>query len=195
MNTLDLARNLRNNLGVKVAFWGIFCSDELLNLVIEKEVINKPIVLIVNTLRTFDDREKMGHWVCFHFTRDKAVFFDSFGLDPRVYCREFYSFVEKTSFNWFRFKVQLQPPESIKCGLYSFMFCHYLSYHELLDTVKFIREMFSERDKFGNDFVVSQYFIENMKDPKCSIWRNLEEKAITYNECLLLTKRYFLSLL
>lgn len=181
MNTNDLTINLQSNLGDRIDFIGVFCSDQLEGLDLKSR---KPIAFIANTLTSDADVTLMGHWVSFYITHDKVVFFDSYGLDPRIYCRGFRKFVEKIDLKWYAFKIQFQPLKSIKCGLYVLMFIHHISLHNLKGTVVFISKAFSKLNKKKNDDLVTKYFFDNINTRDCRMWKEMTKKAITYNECI-----------
>ena len=190
MDTVELNTSLKDRLGDNVEYVGIYCSDELDGIVNPSEMREKPIVFIANTLQTTDENI-LGHWLCFYISlkENVAIYFDSFGLDPRMYGKGFRRLINNSPFEWFGFKEQLQPVNSVKCGLYVLMFIHHISFSNLRETVCFVHRLFSERHRIRNDKLVTQYFFKHINQTGCESWKGLINKAISYKECLSLIKR------
>ena len=189
MDTVELNNSLRNRLGDNVKYVGIYCSDELEGILNPSQMREKPIVFIANTLESTDENI-LGHWLCFYISlkENVAICFDSFGLDPRMYGKRFRKFINNSSFEWFGFKDQLQPANSVKCGLYALMFIHHVSVSSLRETVRFVQRLFSERHRIRNDKLVTEYIFKYINQTGCESWKGLINKAITYKECLSLIK-------
>ena len=141
-------------------------------------------MLISNTLRTFDERHKMGHWVVFYIDGRVLFFLDSFGLEPSIYCHEFASFINKHNhLKRYSLKRPLQPLASITCGLFAFFFVHFISHHNLLKCLRYSQLKFSTRHKSLNDTFVKKYFIKSVKGDSCHMWKLDDQKAMSYKEC------------
>ena len=202
MNGAEINLGFKQTLGDKINFIGVYCSDQLKDIVIPK--VNKVgCVFIANTLTTDDNENKMGHWVAFYIKKNISIFFDSFGLNPKVYCEGFRRFVDYSSSEWFRFSIQLQPLISVKCGLYVLTFIHYLSYNGMERTLHFVKGFFSSKNHIRNDKLVTRYYFRYIYGKSgCQLWDDDlgKKRAITLKECRSLIKlkkvmvRFFISM-
>ena len=124
MNTNDVMYALRNKLGDKIYFAGVLSSDEVQSFKIPTLRL-KPLIFIANILRKYD--RKLGHWVTFLISKspDNQIFFyDSYGLKPEWYSKDFASFINKnTRYDLYTHNRRLQSPTSLVCGLYC---CHFV---------------------------------------------------------------------
>ena len=187
MDTEELDSCLKYKVGDKVNYIGIFTSDDVGNMKIDSGR-TKPIIFIANTLTRADDVKVMGHWVCFYIEKspfNDVIFFDSYGLNPRLYCKGFESFISiNKSFSIHDFGMQLQPTESYKCGLYAVFFIHYTSLCGINETVMKIKNTFSIYNTYSNDRYVTRYYLTHLSKRLCSQWMKGYNRAITYKECL-----------
>jgi hypothetical protein len=105
-------------------FGGIFARDTLPNF---QTITTFPTYLIVNT----DNSDGAGlHWVSLYFSSPSQLeFFDSFGLQPRVYGFEFIP----TSYNTKR----LKSDNTTVCGQYCIFHIYYRLRGYTLDSLLF----------------------------------------------------------
>lgn len=194
MDTIELQKSLSGILGDRIRFKGIVPSDFLpKNLKDVRRDI--PLVYIVNTLTSKADVNQMGHWVVFYVEKSpikRIVFFDSYGLDPSLYSKNFVKFIEshKKTFTFYNWSRQIQPINSVKCGLYVVYFVHTVSHNGIESTLKKMLKIFKIRNKKGNDRFVTSYFFDHlnrMSDKNdCNYWRTYktnEKRGITFKEC------------
>ena len=87
----------------------------------------KPVLLIANTLKSGTDINTIGHWIAFYFEfqpQKRVIFFDSYGIPPQFYINSgFSNFLKKyNNTPIYHYGKQLQPDNSMKCGLYVLLF-------------------------------------------------------------------------
>ena len=123
MDVRELEESLINKLGNKVEYMGILNSDDVSGIKIPSVRYN-PLIFIANTLSSKTDSNVMGHWVVFYIEKSpisNIIFFDSYGMSPELYCVEFDNFMKNNSkFTLYSFSSQIQPNNSLKCGLYTY---------------------------------------------------------------------------
>ena len=160
MDVRELESSLRGRLGTNVDYLGIFTSDKLPYI----KSINKPTVFIANTLKSTADIRTVGHWTCFYVessSTQRIVFFDSYGFHPDIYCEGFTEFIAKyPNFSIYDYGTQLQPDNSIKCGLYVLFFIHFLSFYGIDKFSWRFKHIFSKRDLQSNDKYVTLYYLK-----------------------------------
>ncbi len=133
-------------------FKGVHPSNHLSGV----KIRDYPSAIIANT----DSCEKPGsHWVCFYFEgKDKAQFFDSYGLSPNVLHETFPSFLQNNCKGSPTYNQKcLQSPFSKMCG----EFCtHYILQRSRgVASEDIIRQQFTD-DLVFNDNLVAQYVEE-----------------------------------
>ena len=120
MDTRDLLKCLnKQNLGNRIVFLGVFCSDQLVHIRNNKK---KPFMLISNTLKSHDPPSRMGHWIVIYADSTKVLFLDSFGAPPSIYGEEFVTFmtrINKVNNVVYAFTEGFQSSISLTCGLFS----------------------------------------------------------------------------
>ena len=120
MNSHDIIWSLKNKLGGRVKFMGVYSADEVSNMNFHNYSSDKPYIFIANTLPS--NIYSLGHWIVYYVdTKIKQIYvFDSYGLDPRVYTQYFKRFFNNhPSFKiWYNIK-RLQAEDSYVCGLYA----------------------------------------------------------------------------
>ena len=187
MDSHELDSYINKTLGNRVQYIGIFTSDDVEKMRIHNDR-DIPIVFIANTLRKSEDSSIMGHWVCFYIEKspvNKVIYFDSYGLDPRFYCKGFELFIlEHTQFTIYNIGMQMQPLDSYKCGLYVIFFIHYTSLYSIRETLMKIEHTFSPNTQSDNDRYVTRYFFKFISRKPCVPWRSNGKTAVTYRECL-----------
>ena len=187
MDTEELDSCLKYRLGDRVNYIGIFTSDDVGNMRLVNDR-KKPIIFIANTLTRADDINVMGHWICFYIEKspfNEVIFFDSYGLDPGLYCKGFETFISRNElYSIYDFGMQLQSTESYKCGLYVAFFIHYTSLCGIHETISKIKHTFSVYNTHANDRYVTRYFLTYLSGKSCAQWRRGNKRAITYKECL-----------
>ena len=148
MNARELREilNKRPELSEKVI--GILSTDRLLRNA-KSCCWKEDRALIVNTTTSshkhFGEETTIpppGHWVAFHFGKEKNFFFCSGGLPPQRYNREYLGILGD-DFECNSTRLQ-KPNDVINCGLYCLMFLYY--------------------SLSGYDFKTSVGFIDNCKD-------------------------------
>ena len=148
MDVRELKLALRNKLGNRVNFIGIYTSDKLPNI----SHITKPVVFIANILKSTVNINIVGHWVAFYFEflpKKRIIFFDSYGLSPNIYINSGFSkFLNKyKNISLFHFGNQFQPNNSMQRGLYVCMFVHYVSLYGREKLTNFIFNKFHYKKK------------------------------------------------
>ena len=143
MEVRELKKALKYKLGPYVKFIGIYASDRIPFI----SYSTKPVLLIVNTLKSSVDINTIGHWVAFYFEfqpKKRLIFFDSYGLPPHFYINSGFSDFLKKYRNTpiHHFGKQLQPDNSIKCGLYVILFIHYISHFGLKQFTSYLYSRF-----------------------------------------------------
>ena len=187
MNTKELNLCLKNRLGNKINYVGVFSSDEVGDI---KIPINRsmPIMFIANILSSTDDVNLMGHWICVYVEKHpykQIIFLDSFGVNPILYCSGFKYFIERNRlFNIKQLGMQMQSSDSYKCGLYVVYFIHYTSLYGISELIMKIENNFSMNNTIANDRYVTKYYLTYLTNKKCIQWMSGSDRAITYKECL-----------
>ena len=193
MDTSEIQNSLKYKLGDKIEYLGVFTSDHITNIKINKYRI-KVVGFICNTLESTDSATIMGHWVAFAIDKspnDRIIFFDSYGFDPRLYAKGFRRFIDNNrNFKLFSFDRQYQLDTSYKCGLYTIFFIHNISLEGLRQTIIKIRSNLKQGNGHQNDEFVSRYYLKHITSGNCQQWRNKNGKtAFTYQECKNLLNR------
>ena len=194
MDTREIENSLKYKLGEKIDYLGVFTSDHIINIEINKHR-NKVIGFICNTLESTDSVAIMGHWVAFAIDKspnDRIIFFDSYGFDPRLYAEGFRQFINNNrNFKLFSFDRHYQLNTSYKCGLYSIFFIHNISLEGLHQTILKIKSNLRKGNGHKNDQFVTRYYLKNITSGNCRQWKNKDKKsAVTYQECKNMIKRY-----
>ena len=189
MDVRELDVALRGNIGNNIIYSGVYTSDKIPYFY---ERWRKPVMFIVNTLKSTTDIQIIGHWVAFYIESSRLIFFDSYGIHPYVYGEEIEKYVnnyKRREVNCVFFNHQIQPGTSVKCGLYVLFFIHYTSHYNIdsFTRITFSRSSLSDNDKF----VTSYYFKYLNKSKSCKDWRYGKNRAITYEECTCLGKKFF----
>ena len=187
MDVRELEKALKHKLGPYVRFIGIYASDRIPFI----QYSAKPVLLIANTLKSGTDINTIGHWVAFYFEfqpQKRVIFFDSYGLPPQFYINSGFSDFLKKYDNTpiYHYGKQLQPDNSMKCGLYVLLFIHSISHLGLKDFTKFLygRFVFKKRELPYNDKYVTRYYFKYLSKSNCSQWKTGNKRAITYKECM-----------
>ena len=190
MDTRELQEGIKGKLGRRVKYVGIYTWDKLPRMFVDGY---KPIVFIANTLKSSADINVVGHWVAFFVERTspqkyKIVFFDSYGLSPKLYGNiSFSRFVKHyESHIIYEFGRQVQPDTSLKCGLYVLLFIHYVSYFGLERFIQHYHNVFTKKHLPSNDAYVTRYYFKYLNRAKCARWKIGSKRAITYKECKIL---------
>lgn len=156
MNTIEIARDLSENIETRKQFKGVFPSDCL-----PKHKLRKPAFVVANT----DKANQPGtHWVAFYFPKiGKGEYFDSFGHGPINI--DFIKFLLRNSSSYIYNKQQLQGDSSNYCGQFC---CIYLHYKCVGKTLKqFIKLFSATKFKFNDNKVINLYH---------SVYPKLEKK-------------------
>ena len=187
MDVRELELALRNKLGDKVHYIGVYTSDNFPTVAYSK----KPIMFIVNTLRSTSDINIVGHWIGIYIEyhpMKRVFFFDSFGIPPIMYHNTGFSqFIN--SYRGKKMKIsytkkQLQPDNSIKCGLYVLLFIHFTSHYGINTFMNYSRDFFSKNSLAFNDKSVTRYYFKHLANGNCLQWKSGVKRAITYKECI-----------
>ena len=184
MDAYDLLYALRNKLGNKIDFAGVFSSDHVreFHLPLRRD---KTIAFIANILREGDTR--LGHWVAFAITKppqNRIYFYDSYGLNPVLYTPDFKVFLKRNSdFEIYSFNRRLQSPKSSVCGLYCAHFIYLISKYEINKAVNILRRVFPTERGRKNDQRVYEFYINYLNTRPCLHWKNKTRAMITYEEC------------
>lgn len=190
MDTSELQYSLRGKLGDKVNYIGILSSDKV-GIIHIPFIRSKPFVFIANILNNEVDKNVMGHWVTFYVEKSPSkniVFFDSYGINLKLYCKEFSDFIDRNnSFRIYEFGKQIQPNNSYKCGLYALFFVHYLSYKGIRETIFRVKNIFSYTNLLSNDRYVTRYYYAHLNKKNCYWWKLGKKRAITFKECKIYT--------
>ena len=139
MDVRELEKALEHKLGPYVRFIGVYASDRIPFI----HYSAKPVLLIANTLKSGTDINTIWHWVAFYFEfqpQKRVIFFDSYGIPPQFYINSgFSNFLKKyNNTPIYHYGKQLQPDNSMKCGLYVLLFIHSISHLGLKDFTKFL---------------------------------------------------------
>ena len=187
MDVRELEKALEHKLGPYVRFIGVYASDRIPFI----HYSAKPVLLIANTLKSGTDINTIGHWVAFYFEfqpQKRVIFFDSYGIPPQFYINSgFSNFLKKyNNTPIYHYGKQLQPDNSMKCGLYVLLFIHSISHLGLKDFTKFLynRFTFKKRELTYNDKYVTRYYFKYLSKSNCSQWKTGDKRAITYKECI-----------
>ena len=187
MDVRELEKGLEHKLGPYVRFIGVYASDRIPFI----HYSAKPVLLIANTLKSGTDINTIGHWVAFYFEfqpQKRVIFFDSYGIPPQFYINSgFSNFLKKyNNTPIYHYGKQLQPDNSMKCGLYFLLFIHSISHLGLKDFTKFLynRFTFKKRELTYNDKYVTRYYFKYLSKSNCSQWKTGDKRAITYKECI-----------
>ena len=143
MEVRELEKALKHKLGPFVKFIGNYASNRIPFI----PYSTKPVLLIANTLKSSADINTIGHWVAFYFEfqpKKRLIFFYSYGLPPHFYINSGFSDFLKKYRNTpiHHFGKQLQPDNSVKCGLYVIMFIHYISHFGLKQFTSYLYSRF-----------------------------------------------------
>ena len=129
MDVRELEKALKDKLGLYVRFIGIYSSDRIPFI----QYSAKPALLIANTLKSGIDINTIGHWVAFYFEfqpQKRVISFSSYGLPPQFYinsrCSDFLKKYDNTPI--YHYGKQLQPDNSMKCGLCSIIHPFYFTF-------------------------------------------------------------------
>ena len=187
MDVRELEIGLRGKLGDKINFAGIYTSDNIPHVT----HLSKPIIFIVNTLKSTSDINAVGHWVAFYVMGSPVqtiVFFDSYGFHPKMYGKEFANVIERYhKLPFFKtlsyFSMRLQPDLSMKCGLYVLFFIHYCSHKGLQKFLNIYQSTFSSKNLQNNDLFVTKYYFKHLNKNSCRHWKRGSNRAITFKEC------------
>ena len=185
MNQGEIIYTLNGRLGRnKIYFDGVKTADLVKNYRIPN-LIDRPIAFISNILRRNDAR--IGHWVVFLISQypKKCIFFyDSFGLSPELYSKDFFYFLDKhKAYELQCFNRVLQAPTSLFCGLYCCHFIYLLSWYGLNTTVFILNNYFSS-NLSSNDKKVYDFYHKRLNARRCDYWKNKRETVVTYEQCL-----------
>lgn len=146
MNTLEIARDLSQNLKTRQHFKGVFPADCL-----PKSKLKKPAFVVANT----DNANQEGtHWVAFYFPKvGKGEYFDSFGNGPIN--TDFIKFLQKNCSSYIKNDQRLQGDFSTYCGQFC---CMYLYYRCVGKTLKQFLQLFtSTKFNFNDNKVIHLY--------------------------------------
>lgn len=194
MDTREIESALRGKIGGLINYKGIYTSDKLPYI----HYSSKPIIFIANTLESTADISITGHWLAFYiefYPKKRIIFFDSFGLNPRIYSSYFSEYFDEkySSFPIYDFAVQLQPDNSQKCGLYVIHFIHYVSYNGIDKFISYMPTIFSSKKLENNDQYVTKYYFKHLSKVKnCSYWKTGNKRAITFKECKRIFGKFYL---
>lgn len=190
MDTKDILYVLRNKLGNKTHFAGVFSSDQVRDLQIPL-TREKPIALIANILRK--DDERMGHWTVFTISESPQkyiYFYDSYGLNPDIYTPDFKAFIEKNrSYEIYTFNRKLQHSTSSVCGLYCAQFIYLISRYAISKVVEILRRVFPTEHGRNNDRKVYDFYINNLNVRSCQYWKSKKDGMVSYEQCMRFLKR------
>ena len=84
MDVRELQTALKNRLGDRTRFMGVYTSDQIPFIIPSR----RPITMIVNTLKSTSSINVIGHWVVFYIEfhpKKRIVFYDSYGISPHDY--------------------------------------------------------------------------------------------------------------
>ena len=79
MDARELSLALKNRLGDRTHFMGVYTSDQIPFIKSTK----RPVTMIVNTLKSTSSIDVVGHWVVFYIEfqpKKRIVFCDSYGI-------------------------------------------------------------------------------------------------------------------
>lgn len=169
MNTIELARDLSENVKTRKQFKGIFPSDCL-----PKYKLRKPAFVVANT----DNSNQPGtHWVAFYFPKTgKGEYFDSFGHGPINI--DFIKFLKRNSTNYIYNKQQLQSDASNYCGQFCCMFLHYKCVGKTLK--QFIKLFSATKFNYNDDKVINLYHTVYSQPGKMKKKPQVGGKAVKY---------------
>ena len=157
MDSLEIARILKQDRFTKHYFRGVFACDKL-----PRRHVPRPSAFVVNT----DPSDKPGqHWVAIYISQNgEGEYFDSYGQKPSL--PQVKSFLKKNASSTDYSHRSLQGPLSAVCGQYTIFFllhrCRGLSMTK-------ITRLFSS-DKFDNDIAVNDFIREHFPRVKTLVY-------------------------
>ena len=157
MDSLEIARILKQDRFTKHYFRGVFACDQL-----PTRYVPRPSAFVVNT----DPSNKPGqHWVAIYITQNgEGEYFDSYGQKPTL--PQLKSFLKKNATSTTYNQRPLQGPLSAVCGQYTIFFllnrCRGLSLTKIIS-------LFSS-DKMDNDFSVNEFIREHFPRIKTLVY-------------------------
>lgn len=195
MNSQQIQTALRGKINnQQINFLGCFSADEIVNLDVVDRKDKRGIVFIANIL-TKNQLQLMGHWIVFYIANKCIYFFDSYGLEPRLYSKHFINFLKKNStFTILKNTFRLQADDTLVCGVYCCVFVFLLGKLGIMKTCLFITKSFSRKNFLNNDRKVIRYAYDHFVMPQCTSTfkpnsnnnnnSNINEKAWTYKLCI-----------
>jgi hypothetical protein len=131
----SIERVLEKDPVTKHIFLGALARDEV-------KKVKYPSCMVINN----EPRSKPGgHWFALYYSADRiAYFFDSYGLPPSYYRLE--DFICKTSDSWTWNKKRIQGSSEF-CGLYSILFCLFISRGKERDFFSKFTNNYDKNDK------------------------------------------------
>lgn len=170
MNTLELVRALSTNKDTKRYFIGVFASDLLQKI---KTPLKKTSILVCN-----EDISSRGgsHWVAMVLipSQSKIIYFDSFGLPPKV--SHIKKFIKQNCTSFDYCKKKLQSEFSIVCGNWS---CVFLLSSVLGMTMREFEDKFGTNG-FENDAKMMKIYKANFNHTK---YRQLGQGKMLCQTC------------
>ena len=185
MNTNDIRYVLQNKLGSKIYFIGVLSSDQVASFQIPA-FREKSLVFIANILKRYDRR--LGHWVVFLINKspnNKIFFYDSYGLKPSWYSKDFESFINKNAdYDLYSHDRKLQSETSLFCGLYCCHFVYLCSKYEIGRVCQIIKKTFPSSNGAKNDKKIFDFYNDSLNVIPCNYWKGRKDGLVTYEQCL-----------
>ncbi len=172
MNTIEIRTGLKNRLGDRCHYLGIYEENELKKVIsISSRLIDKPSVFILHVL---DKPEfTMGHWIVIYINYQIRVFsyLDSLNLPLHMLSKSLCNIANTIHMTVLKIPYRLQAMKSVTCGAYSMFFVYLLSKDSIYCLFKRIKRFFTKGDYIKNDREIIRvtYRIFNM--PKYSWWK------------------------
>lgn len=117
MNARELTQLLSSNIHTRRIFRGVFARDQLKSL--DKLPSSQPSAFVINCCPL---KLPGQHWMALFIHRQKAIYFDSFGIPP--FHPDIESFIKKNATKVIYNKRLLQDITSDACGFYVMYFIY-----------------------------------------------------------------------
>ena len=145
MNTKQINHFAYTDNEISKYYIGTFPID-----LIPKKIQGKPSLLIVNTLKSTESTNMIGHWIAIYINKSQKEYFDSYGLP--IFDE---TLIDLLQSKYKRLKTRLQAFNSDVCGQY----CLYFIYQKARGkSFSDIVKVFKINDSSYNDKFVKKFF-------------------------------------
>ena len=147
MNSLQINNILKKKLGR--VFKGVYALDQIASL--------KPSVPAAYVINTKPIRSSGEHWLAVYIMSNrKAVYFDSFGLQPHH--SQIIRFLKKHATKWTFSRKMIQNPFTVVCGEHCIVFlCRFHRFEQIQFAVKTYGNNMLKNDRQALKFVTTTY--------------------------------------